>query len=317
MLPSSALFAPLRLCLNPLCCYHAPMLGLIAGNGRFPLLVVEQAERSQIPLTVAAIREETDPAIEEFASERIQIHWQGLGQLGRLLKTFKKAGVDQAMMCGQVKHVRIFARDGRPAAGRLSAFPDLKMLRVLMSLPRKNTASLIGAFVHVLEKEGIRMIDSTTLVPYLLPEPGVLTNRSPNAEEQKDIDYGLTVARSIAELDVGQTVVVKDQAVVAVEAMEGTDETIRRAARLAEGRRLTVVKVSRPQQDMRFDVPVLGMGTLDVLGQCRVSALAMDAAKTLLLDRDELIQRADEMKLAWVAVGNFAQRRKDAKKTAR
>ncbi|MEE8586189.1 MAG: UDP-2,3-diacylglucosamine diphosphatase LpxI [Acidobacteriota bacterium] len=295
------------------------MLGLIAGNGRFPLLVVQQAVRKGTLLTVAAIREEADPAIEEFADGKIQVHWLGLGRLGRLLKTFKKAGVDRAMMCGQVKHVRIFARDGRPAAGRLSALPDLTMLRVLLSLPRKNTASLIGAFVDVLEKEGIQMIDSTTLVPHLLPEPGVLTKRSPDAEEQEDIHYGLTVARRIAELDVGQTVVVKDQAVVAVEAMEGTDETIRRAAQLAEGRRLTVVKLSRPQQDMRFDVPVLGMSTLKVLGECRVSALAMEAGKTLLLDREDLIRQADEMKLAWLAVkdGEFhakPQSRKEERK---
>ncbi|HSR53002.1 MAG TPA: UDP-2,3-diacylglucosamine diphosphatase LpxI [Acidobacteriota bacterium] len=280
------------------------MYGLIAGNGRFPLLVLEEALRRGEGVAVAAIREEADPSIEDFEERsggKIRVHWLGLGRLGRLLKIFAREGVTEAMMAGQVKHVRIFARDGRPAAGVLSKLPDLKMLRVLLSLPQKNTAALIGAFADVLAQEGIRLLDSTHLVPHLVAQEGVLTRRAPNQEEGKDIEYGRRIAQQIVALDIGQTVVIKDQAVVAVEAMEGTDAAIRRAAELAEGRSLTVVKAARPQQDMRFDVPVLGLGTLEVLRRCRVTAVAIDAGKTLLLDRQALIEEADRMKLALVA----------------
>lgn len=276
------------------------MLGLIAGNGRFPLLVLDEIQRRGLPAAVAAIREEADPRVEDYADEAagIQVHWLGLGQLGRLLKIFQGAGVDEAIMAGQVKHVRIFARDGRPAAGRLSALPDWRMLRLLLSLPGKNTGTLIGAFARFLEERGIRLLDSTSLVPHLLPQPGLLTRRSPDRDERRDVSFGRGIASRLAELDIGQTIVIKDQAVVAVEAMEGTDETIRRAAKLAEGRRLTVIKVSRPNQDMRFDVPVLGMETLKVLQECSVSALALDAGRTLLLDRHDFIAEADRMGLA-------------------
>lgn len=280
------------------------MYGLIAGNGRFPLLVLEEALRRGEGVAVAAIREEADPSIEDFEERsggKIRVHWLGLGRLGKLLKIFAREGVTEAMMAGQVKHVRIFARDGRPAAGVLSKLPDLKMLKVLLSLPQKNTAALIGAFADVLAQEGICLLDSTHLVPHLLAQEGVLTRRAPNQEERKDIEYGRRIAQEIVALDIGQTVVIKDQAVVAVEAMEGTDAAIRRAAELAEGRSLTVVKAARPQQDMRFDVPVLGLRTLEVLRRCRVTAVAIDAGKTLLLDRQALIEEADRMKLALVA----------------
>ncbi len=275
------------------------MLGIIAGNGRFPFLALEEAVRLKLPVVVAAIREEADPSIEDFARRGpIQVHWLGLGQLGRLLRLFKRSGVDRAMMCGQVKHVRIFARDGRPAAGALSALPDLAMLRLLAKLARKNTASLIGAIADVLNQAGVELIDSTHLLGHLLPEAGIPTKRKPDRDERRDIACGRSAARLLARLDIGQTVVIKDQAIVAVEAMEGTDQTIRRAARLAEGRQLTVVKASRPRQEMRFDVPVLGLATLDVFEQCRVTALSIDAGRTLLLDREQFVRRADGMKLA-------------------
>lgn len=263
-------------------------LGLIAGNGQFPLLVLEEARKQGIPVVVAAIKEETFPEIEGLAPE---VHWLGIGQLGKLIQVFKQAGVDKAVMAGQVKHVQIFG------SGR----PDLKMMRVLLSLPQKNTDALIGGVARALAEEGIELIDSTALLKALIAEPGPLTSRKPNRGEERDIQYGRRIAREVARLDLGQTIVVKDQAVVAVEAMEGTDETIRRAARLVGGQRLTVVKVGKPNQDMRFDVPVIGMRTLEVLRECNVSAMAIDAGRTLILDRPKFLEEADRLKLAIVA----------------
>ncbi len=274
-------------------------LGLIAGNGRYPLLVLEEAIRRKITVTVAAIREETLPEIEEFANRpQVSVHWLGLGQLGKLIRVFKGAGVQKAIMAGQVKHIQIFSRKGGDSSGRRLILPDLKMMKVFMSLPERNTQSLIGGVIEELEKEGIEFIDSTVLLASLLPEAGVLTRREPSSEELMDIEYGRPIAQEIAHLDLGQTIVIKDRAVVAVEAMEGTDETIRRAARLVGGGRLTVVKVSRPDQDMRFDVPVVGLDTLLVLKECNVSALAVDAEKTLVLDREEFIREADRLEMA-------------------
>ncbi|MEE2840123.1 MAG: UDP-2,3-diacylglucosamine diphosphatase LpxI [Acidobacteriota bacterium] len=274
-------------------------LGLIAGNGRYPLLVLEEAIRREITVTVAAIREETLPEIEEFANRpHVSVHWLGLGQLGKLIRVFKGEGVQKAIMAGQVKHSQIFSRKGGDSSGRRLILPDLKMMKVFMSLPERNTQSLIGGVIEELEKEGIEFIDSTVLLASLLPEAGVLTRREPSSEELMDIEYGRPIAQEIAHLDLGQTIVIKDRAVVAVEAMEGTDETIRRAARLVGGGRLTVVKVSRPDQDMRFDVPVVGLDTLLVLKECNVSALAVDAEKTLVLDREEFIREADRLEMA-------------------
>jgi len=274
-------------------------LGLIAGNGRSPLLVLEEALRREITVTVAAIREETLPEIEEFANRpQVSVHWLGLGQLGKLIRVFKGEGVQKAIMAGQVKHTQIFSRKGGDSSGRRLILPDLKMMKVFMSLPERNTQSLIGGVIEELEKEGIEFIDSTVLLASLLPEAGVLTRREPSSEELMDIEYGRPIAQEIARLDLGQTVVIKDRAVVAVEAMEGTDETIRRASRLVGGGRLTVIKVSRPGQDMRFDVPVVGLDTLLVLKECNVSALAVDAEKTLVLDREEFIREADRLEMA-------------------
>ncbi len=274
-------------------------LGLIAGNGRYPLLVLEEAIRRDIKVTVAAIREETFPEIEEFSNRpQVSVHWLGLGQLGKLIRVFKEEGVQKAILAGQVKHTQIFSRKGGDSAGRHLILPDLKMMRVFLSLPQRNTQSLIGGVIEALEKEGIVFIDSTVLLASLLPEAGVLTRRKPSKDELMDIEYGRPIAKEIARLDLGQTIVIKDRAVVAVEAMEGTDETIRRAARLVGDGRLTVVKVSRPDQDMRFDVPVVGLDTLLVLRECNVSALAVDAEKTLVLDREEFIREADRLEMA-------------------
>ena len=274
-------------------------LGLIAGNGRYPLLVLEEAIRREITVTVAAIREETLPEIEEFANRpHVSVHWLGLGQLGKLIRVFKGEGVQKAIMAGQVKHSQIFSRKGGDSSGRRLILPDLKMMKVFMSLPERNTQSLIGGVIEELEKEGIEFIDSTVLLASLLPEAGVLTRREPSSEELMDIEYGRPIAQEITHLDLGQTIVIKDRAVVAVEAMEGTDETIRRAARLVGGGRRTVVKGSRPEQGMRFDVPGGGLDTLLVLKECNVSALAVDAEKTLVLDREEFIREADRLEMA-------------------
>jgi hypothetical protein len=225
--------------------------GLIAGNGQFPFMVVDGARRSGVPLVVAAIREETDPEMDQRA-ERVK--WVGIGQLGRMIRFFKEEGVENAIMAGQVKHVQIFSR----------AVPDARMLRVLLKLPRRNTDALIGAIASELESEGIELVDSTCFLQDSLPQRGTLTRREPSNQEREDINYGLEIAREIARLDLGQTIVVRGQACVAIEAMEGTDETIRRAGRLAKGR-LTVVKVAKPNQDMRFDVPVVGVPTIEAM----------------------------------------------------
>ena len=277
-------------------------LGLIAGNGRFPFLVLEEALKRDIPVVVAAIREETFPEIEDFASRpQVSLHWLGLGQLGKLIRLFKKAKGQKVVMAGQVKHVQIFSRKGSDSLKPRVIVPDLKMARLFMSLPRKNTQALIGGVIQELEKEGMQFIDSTVLLQPLLAEAGVLTQRKPDRSETRDMEYGRPVAREIARLDLGQTIVVKDQAVVAVETMEGTDETIRRASRLVKGGRLTVIKVSGPGQDMRFDVPVVGLDTLQVLQECNVSALSLDAGTTLILDRESFIQEADRQKMTVVA----------------
>lgn len=278
-------------------------LGLIAGNGPLPLVVLEEARRQGIPVTVAAALEEADPVLDELARQpgvEVSVHWLGVGRLGRLIEVFRSEGVDHALMVGQVKHTRIFARGSRSPLSRLKQLPDLRMLKLLASLGRKDTGSLLGAVIAELEREGIAFLDSTVFLQPILATSGVMTRRRPDVEEQSDFDFGRPVALEIARMDIGQTIVVKEQAVVAVEAMEGTDAAIRRGAELAAGERLTVIKVSRPNQDMRFDVPVVGPRTLDVLEECRVSALAVDAGRTLMIDKTSFLARADRMKLTIV-----------------
>ncbi len=259
--------------------------GLIAGNGRFPFLVLEGARSQGIEMAVIALKEEASPELEKIAK---RLHWVSLGELSKAIELMQREGVKQAVMAGQVKHNKIFS----------SIRPDWKLAKLLLSLPRKNTDSLIGAVAKVLEEEGIQLVDSTIFLKPLLPEAGVLTRRAPSAQEAADMEYGLGIARHIAARDIGQTVVVADLACVAVEAMEGTDETIARAARFANGRPLVVVKVSKPRQDMRFDVPVVGLPTVESMKQAGATALAIDANRTLLFDRDPLIALADAAGIA-------------------
>jgi DUF1009 family protein len=262
--------------------------GLIAGNGKFPFMVLEGAKRAGVGLSVAAIREETDPDIERLAE---RIVWVGIGQLGKLIRFFKSEGVERAIMAGQVKHVQIFSR----------AIPDARMLKMLLKLPRRNTDSLIGAVADELASEGIELIDSTFFLQDYLPSTGTLTRREPEERERQDIEYGLEIAREIAQLNLGQTIVIRAKACVAIEAMEGTDETIRRAGELAKGR-LTVVKIAKPDQDMRFDVPVVGTPTIEAMLAAGATCLCITAGKTLMFDRDEMVRLANENKIAIVAV---------------
>jgi UDP-2,3-diacylglucosamine hydrolase len=259
--------------------------GLIAGNGRFPFLVLEGARSQGIEMAVIALKEEASADLERSAK---RLHWVSLGELSKAIELMHQEGVKQAVMAGQVKHNKIFS----------SIRPDWKLAKLLFSLPRKNTDALIGAVARVLEDEGIRLVDSTLFLKPLLPDAGVLTKRAPDEREAADIAYGLGVARQISAMDIGQTVVISDRACVAVEAMEGTDETIARAARIVNGKPLVVVKVSKPGQDMRFDVPVIGLPTIEQMKSARATALALDAGRTLLFDRAKLIEVADAAGIA-------------------
>lgn len=265
----------------------AERYALIAGNGRFPFLVLEAARASGRPMLVAAIREEADPALESLADG---FHWIGLGELSKLIDLLQKNGVTHAVMAGQVKHAQIFS----------AIRPDWRLLKLLAALPRKNTDSLIGAVARVLADEGITLLDSTAFLQPLLAGEGLLSRRAATEQERADIDYGLRIAREIARLDLGQSVVVCGCACVAVEAMEGTDAAILRAASLSRGRPLTVVKVAKPNQDMRFDVPVIGPATMRTMQQANATAISIQAGKTLLLDRDELLRLADQFSIAIV-----------------
>ena len=275
--------------------------GLIAGNGQFPFMVIEGARRAGVSLSVAAILEETDPAIER---EVQQLTWVGIGQLGKMIRFFKGEGVEKAIMAGQVKHVQIFSR----------AVPDARMLKMLLKLPRRNTNSLIGGIAAELASEGIDLIDSTFFLQDYLPRPGALTNRKPNAAERADIEYGLEIARDMARLDLGQAIVVRGKACVAIEAMEGTDATIKRAGEIMRGGKdpkrrlkltsgaLTVLKLSKPDQDMRFDVPVVGVPTIETMIDAGATCLCVSAGKTLMFDRDKMIALAEKKKIAVIAV---------------
>ena len=254
--------------------------GLIAGNGQFPFLVVEGARRQGASLAVAAIKEETDPRIDDVADT---VTWVGIGQLGKMISFFKDQQVTQAIMAGQVKHVQIFS----------GSLPDLRMLKMLWNLPKRNTDALIGGVADELAREGIELIDSTYFIKDNLAPTGVLTRREPTDIELGNIEYGLHIATEIARLDLGQTIVVRAKACVAIEAMEGTDATVLRAGQLAKGK-LTVVKVAKPDQDMRFDVPVIGVPTIENMITAGATCLSVTAGKTLIFDRDETIKLADK-----------------------
>ncbi len=269
------------------------ILGLIAGNGRFPFLLLDAARAHNLTVVVAAIKEETDPEIDARAAAdpNIHVHWLSLGELSKLIETFQREGVTRATMAGQVRHKQIFS----------SIRPDWRLAKLLLNLSSRNTDMLLGAIAKVLADEGIELVSSTHYLEPLLAKPGVLTQRPPDEEELKDIAYGRTVARAIAAYDLGQTVVIAAQACVAVEAMEGTDATIARAGTLLAGtsepttlrRHLTVVKVAKPNQDMRFDVPVIGVQTIDTMRNAGATCLALEAGKTLLFDQQAIIAAAN------------------------
>ena len=276
-------------------------LGLIAGNGRFPFLLLDAARAQGFAVVVAAIREEADAEIDERArnDDKITVHWLSLGELSRLIEVFHKEGVIRAVMAGQVKHKQIFS----------SIRPDWRLAKLILNLRTRSTDMLLGAVAKVLEDEGIELMSSTAFLEPLLAEEGVLTRRAPEEEEWRNIEYGLAVARAVSGFDIGQTVVVAAQACVAVEAMEGTDAAMERAGRLMASlddgtatleRRLTVVKVAKPKQDMRFDVPVIGIRTVETMVAAGACCLSVEAGRTLLFDRAALMKRADEAGIAIV-----------------
>jgi UDP-2,3-diacylglucosamine hydrolase len=269
-------------------------LGLIAGNGKFPFLVLDAARAQGYEVVVAAIKEETFPEIESHGAA---VHWLSLGELSKLIETFQREGVRRAVMAGQVKHKQIFS----------SIRPDWRLAKLLLSLTTRNTDSLLGAVAKVLAEEGIALEKSTWLLEPLLVKPGILTQRDPSEAESRNIEYGRTVARQLAQHDIGQTVVIAESACVAVEAMEGTDAAIERAGQIMRSlhgnastlsRDLTVVKTAKPSQDMRFDVPVIGVKTIEVMRAASATCLALDAGKCLLLDGEKVIDAANAAGIA-------------------
>jgi DUF1009 family protein len=276
-------------------------LGLIAGNGRFPFLLLDAARAQGLRVVVAAIKEETEPEMDERArvDDGVSVHWMSLGELSRLIEMFQREGVTRAVMAGQVKHKQIFS----------SIRPDWRLAKLLLNLRTRNTDMLLGAVAKVLEDEGIALMSSTAFLEPMLASEGVMTRRGPDAVERGDIEYGLRVARGIAGFDLGQTVVIAAGACVAVEAMEGTDATIARAGELFRGmedeastlaRRLTVVKVAKPKQDMRFDVPVVGVPTIAAMRAAGATCLCVEAGRTLLFDREAMMVAADAAGIAVV-----------------
>jgi DUF1009 family protein len=266
-----------------------PKLAMIAGNGQFPFLALEAAREQGVNPLVIAIREEASP---ELSSQASAVHWLSLGEAAKIFELLHSEKVGQVLLAGQVKHRQLYSR--LPADGLTSAALD--------GLERKNTDALIGTFVKMLEATGIEVLDSTHFLKSMLASEGVMTNRSPSADEAVDMEYGREIAKTVARLDIGQTVVVADRACLAVEAMEGTDATIERAAALSNGRRLVVVKVSKPEQDMRFDVPVTGLKTIEVMERANARVLAVDAGKTLLFERDKLLDAANEAAISIVGI---------------
>ncbi|HOW27229.1 MAG TPA: UDP-2,3-diacylglucosamine diphosphatase LpxI [Elusimicrobiota bacterium] len=263
-------------------------LGIIAGNSQFPILVAEEARRQNRPVVVIGIEEETDPRIEQTCD---RLHWVALGQIKKAISLLKKEGVEEAVMAGQVKHTQLFRRL------RL----DLTAIKLLATLKDKKTDTVLGAVADEFSKEGIKLLSSTLYLQHLLAPEGVLTSRRPNADQKKDIEFGFRIAKSLAGLDLGQTVCVKDQVVLALEAVEGTDACIRRAGTFCEDG-LIFVKVAKPRQDIRFDVPVIGRRTLESLREAKAAVAAVEAGKTLLFDKESLLQEADRMGLVLVGV---------------
>ncbi|MEX2263295.1 MAG: UDP-2,3-diacylglucosamine diphosphatase LpxI [Bryobacteraceae bacterium] len=263
--------------------------GLIAGSGRFPLLALESARQLGHEMVAVGIKGEASPEIEKLAP---RAHWISIGQLGKLIDILHSEGISEIFLAGQVKHVSIFS----------NVRPDWRLLKLLATLPRKNTDSLIGALQRALEEEGIRFSDSTALLKPLLADEGVITKRKPNKDETANIDYGRPIANTLAGYDVGQSIAVCERACVALEAMEGTDQMLLRAASLVNGRPITLVKVARRRRHMLFDVPVLGLETVNVMRETHTTAVAVDANSTLLLDRGDLVEQANAAKIAIIGI---------------
>jgi DUF1009 family protein len=266
--------------------------GLIAGNGRFPVLALETAQRLGHDVTVIAIQEEASRDVESLAP---RCHWISLGQLSKLIDICRQEGITEVVMCGQVKHAKIFS----------SIVPDWRLVKLLATLPSKNTDGLIGGVIKILEAEGIHLRDSTFLLKPLLASPGAMTRRKPDKDETVDIEYGRRVANALAGFDVGQSVAICERACVAVEAMEGTDAMLRRAATLVNGRRLTLVKVARRREHLLFDVPVVGSATIPVMRETGTTALAVEAGRTLMLDREKMIEAANDAGIAILGLEEF------------
>ena len=266
-------------------------LGLIAGNGRFPFLVLEAARAAGHHVTIIALKEEAFPELEVEAARApvAPIHRISRGQLGKWVKVLREAGATHAVLAGQVKHTKLFS----------DIVPDMAALGVLMKLKARNTDAIISGVVELLRDHGVEMIDSTAFLQPLLAKEGVLTGRAPSADEHADFTFGYRIADSIAGMDVGQTIAVKSSAVVAVEAMEGTDAVIARAGQLA-GAGVCIIKVAKPKQDMRFDVPVVGVPTIEAMKAAGATALSVDAGKTLMLDGEAIIRAADAAGIAIV-----------------
>jgi DUF1009 family protein len=265
-------------------------VGLIAGNGKFPFLALRGARSLGHEVTIVAIKEEAFPELEQAARDaEADLHWVSLGHLGKCIKILKAAGVSQAVMAGQVRHVKIFS----------GIVPDLTLLSVITRLSARNTDALISAVADVMREAGIELLDSTVFLQPLLARSGVLTDRVPDEREHEDFQFGYPMADALAALDIGQTIAVKHKAVVAVEAMEGTDEVIARAGHLA-GPGVRVIKVAKPNQDMRFDVPVIGVATIQAMRIAGASALSVDAGRTLVLDGEHVFNSANEAGIAIV-----------------
>ncbi len=258
---------------------HSP-IGLIAGRGKFPLLFAQEAAKNGRDLVVIALKEEMNEDLSPYAKS---IHPISVGKLGALIKVLKKEGVREAVMAGRVQHTKLFS----------DLIPDLRTVRLLLRVQDRRADSILCAVADELKKEGILLLPSITFLSHLLPEPGVLTRKKPNDSEQKNIDFGIQMARGLASLDLGQTVVVKKRTVLAIEAIEGTDDCIRRGAALG-GEGIVVVKTAKPNQDLRFDIPVIGTHTMEVLKECKASILAVQAKKTLILEREKCVQMANE-----------------------
>ena len=268
--------------------HASQMIGLIAGNGKLPLLVAEQAKREAYALHVCAIHGETDAAISEMADS---IEWVRLGQLKRLIDYFKKRGVRQAIMAGKITKTNIFKGDVRP---------DFDMLQLMTFIKDRKDDTLLGAVASHLKKNGIELLSSVSLLSSLLPKAGVLSKRKPTKEDESEIEFGWKVAKEIAGMDIGQTVVIKNKSVLAVEAIEGTDQAILRGGELVSGD-VAVIKVAKPKQDMRFDVPTVGLQTLEIMIRAKVRLLAFEAGKTILMDRDQFLKKADQHRMVVVA----------------